>query len=124
LTLNRAPFPLVKEVLTEESTFIKIIVKVQVGQGNNAQWEKCTVKIRKIDHLDKELMMNSIIEFEDTCAAGHLNLSTGEKLYSRFRELLGEVPRRLGQRPSGQGQFSCWVPQNPQLVHLLPLQQH
>jgi hypothetical protein len=93
LTLNRAPFPLVKEVLMEESTFIEISVKVQVGQGNNAQWEKCTAKIRKIDHLDKELMMNSIIEFEDACAVGRLNLSTGEKLYPRFRELLGEVFR-------------------------------
>jgi hypothetical protein len=30
LTLNRAPFPLIKEVLTEESTFVEIIVKVQV----------------------------------------------------------------------------------------------
>jgi hypothetical protein len=38
-------------------------------------------------------MMNSIIEFEDTCAAGRLNLSTGEKIYSRFLELLGEVFR-------------------------------
>jgi hypothetical protein len=38
-------------------------------------------------------MMNSIIEFEDACAAGRLNLSTGEKLYWRFRELLGEVFR-------------------------------
>jgi hypothetical protein len=92
LTLNRAPFPLVKEVLMEESTFVEISTKVQVGgQGNNAQWEKRTVKIRKIDHLDKELMMNSIIEFEDACAPGRLNLSTGEKLYPRFRELLGEV---------------------------------
>jgi hypothetical protein len=36
-------------------------------------------------------MMNSIIEFKDACAAGRLNLSTGEKIYSRFRELLGEV---------------------------------
>jgi hypothetical protein len=49
------------------------------------------VKIRKIDHLNKELMMNSIIEFEDACAAGRLNLSTGEKIYPRFWELLGEV---------------------------------
>jgi hypothetical protein len=66
LTFNQAPFPLVKEVLTEESTFVKISTKVQVGgQGNNIQWEKCTTKIRKIDHLNKELMMNSIIEFED-----------------------------------------------------------
>jgi hypothetical protein len=94
LTLNRAPFPLVKEVLTEESTFVEISIKVQVGgQGNNIQWEKRTTKIRKINHLNKELMMNSIIEFEDTCAAGRLNLSTGEKIYSRFRELLGEVFR-------------------------------
>jgi hypothetical protein len=92
LTLNRAPFPLIKEVLMEESTFIEISIKVQVGgQGNNIQWEKRTVKIRKINHLNKELMMNSIIEFEDACAAGRLNLSTGEKIYSRFRELLGEV---------------------------------
>jgi hypothetical protein len=36
-------------------------------------------------------MMNSIIEFEDACAAGCLNLSNGEKIYSRFRDLLGEV---------------------------------
>jgi hypothetical protein len=36
-------------------------------------------------------MMNSIIKFEDTCAAGRLNLSNGEKIYSRFQELLGEV---------------------------------
>jgi hypothetical protein len=122
LTLNRAPFPLIKEVLMEELTFIEISVKVQVGQGNNAQWEKRTAKIRKIDHLDKELMMNIIIEFEDACTAGCLNLSTGEKLYPRFREL--RVPRRLGQRPSGQGQFGCWVPQNPQQVHLRLLQQH
>jgi hypothetical protein len=94
LTLNRAPFPLVKEVLMEESTFVEISTKVRQvvgGQGNNIQWEKRTAKIRKIDHLNKELMMNSIIEFEDTCAAGCLNLSTGEKIYSRFRELLGEV---------------------------------
>jgi hypothetical protein len=47
----------------EESTFIEISVKVQVSQGNNAQWEKRTAKIRKINHLDKALMMNSIIEF-------------------------------------------------------------
>jgi hypothetical protein len=88
LTLNRAPFPLVKEVLTEESSFVEISMKVQVGgQGNNIQWEKRTRKIRKIDHLNKELMMNSIIEFEDACAAGRLNLSNGEKIYSRFREL-------------------------------------
>jgi hypothetical protein len=93
LTLNRAPFPLVKEVLMEESTFIEISTKVQVGQGNNIQWEKHTAKIRKINHLNKELMMNSIIEFEDACAAGCLNLSTGEKIYPRFRELLGEVFR-------------------------------
>jgi hypothetical protein len=94
LTLKWAPFPLVKEVLTEESTFIEINVKVQVGgQGNNLQWEKRTVKIRKIDHLNKELMMNSIIEFKDTCAAGCLNLSTGDKIYPRFRELLGQVFR-------------------------------
>jgi hypothetical protein len=93
-TLKRAPFPLVKEVLTEESAFVEIIIKVQVGgQGNNIQWEKRTTKIRKIDHLNKELMMNSIIEFEDACAAGRLNLSTGEKIYSRFWELLGEVFR-------------------------------
>jgi hypothetical protein len=92
LTLNREPFPLVKEVLMEESTFVEISIKVQVGgQGNNIQWEKHTTKIRKIDHLNKELMMNSIIEFEDTCAAGCLNLSNGDKIYSRFRELLGEV---------------------------------
>jgi hypothetical protein len=39
----------------------------------------------------KEVMMNSIIEFEDACAAGRLNLSNEEKIYSRFRELLGEV---------------------------------
>jgi hypothetical protein len=39
-------------------------------------------------------MMNSIIEFEEACcAAGCLNLSNGEKIYSRFRELLGEVFR-------------------------------
>jgi hypothetical protein len=94
LTLNRAPFPLVKEVLTEESTFVEISTKVQVGgQGNNVQWEKRTTKIRKIDRLNKELMMNSIIEFEDACAAGCLNLSNGEKIYSRFWELLGEVFR-------------------------------
>jgi hypothetical protein len=94
LTLNRAPFPLIKEVLTEESTFVEISTKVQVGgQGNNIQCEKRTTKIRKIDHLNKELMMNSIIEFEDACAAGRLNLSNGEKIYSRFRELLGEVFR-------------------------------
>jgi hypothetical protein len=94
LTLNRAPFPLVKEVLTEESMFIEISTKVQVGgQGNNIQWEKHTAKIRKINHLNKELMMNSIIEFEDACAAGRLNLSNGEKIYSRFWELLGEVFR-------------------------------
>jgi hypothetical protein len=92
LTLNWAPFPLVKEVLTEESTFVDISIKVPVGgQGNNIQWEKHTAKICKINHLNKELMMNSIIEFEDACAAGCLNLSTGEKIYSRFRELLGEV---------------------------------
>jgi hypothetical protein len=92
LTLNREPFPLVKEVLTEESTFVEISTKVQVGgQGNNIQWGKHTVKVRKIDHLNKELMMNSIIEFKDACAAGHLNLSTGEKIYPRFPELLGEV---------------------------------
>jgi hypothetical protein len=36
-------------------------------------------------------MMNSIIEFKDTCAAGCLNLSNGEKIDSRFWELLGEV---------------------------------
>jgi hypothetical protein len=94
LTLNRAPFPLIKEVLTEESTFVEINTKVQVGgHGNNIQWEKRTVKICKIDHLNKELMMNSIIEFKDACAAGRLNLSNGEKIYSRFRELLGEVFR-------------------------------
>jgi hypothetical protein len=70
LTLNWAPFPLVKEVLTEESMFVKISTKVQVGgQGNNIQWEKRTAKIRKIDHLSKELMLNSMIEFEDACAA-------------------------------------------------------
>jgi hypothetical protein len=93
LTLKpRAPFPLVKEGLMEESTFVEISTKVQVGgQGNNIQWEKRTTKIRKIDHLNKELMMNSIIEFEDACTAGCLNLSNGEKIYSRFRELLGEV---------------------------------
>jgi hypothetical protein len=40
LTLNRAPFPLIKEVLMEESMFVKISTKVQVGgQGNNIQWE-------------------------------------------------------------------------------------
>jgi hypothetical protein len=94
LTLNRAPFPLVKEVLMEESTFVEISTKVLVGsQGNNIQWETCTVKIQKINHLNKKLMMNSIIEFKDTCAAGCLNLSNGEKIYSRFRELLGEVFR-------------------------------
>jgi hypothetical protein len=94
LTLNRAPFLLIKEVLTEESTFIEISIKVQVGgQGNNIQWEKRTAKIRKINHLNKELMMNSIIEFKDACAAGRLNLSTGEKISSRFWELLGEVFR-------------------------------
>jgi hypothetical protein len=94
LTLNRAPFPLIKEVLMEESTFVEISTKVQVGgQGNNIQWEKRTAKIRKIGHLNKELMMNSIIEFKDACAAGCLNLSNGEKVYSRFRELLGEVFR-------------------------------
>jgi hypothetical protein len=38
-------------------------------------------------------MMNSIIEFKDACAAGCLNLSNGEKIYSRFQELLGEVFR-------------------------------
>jgi hypothetical protein len=92
LTLNQAPFPLVKEVLTEESTFVEISIKIQVGsQGNNIQWEKHTMKIRKINHLNKELMMNSIIEFEDACPAGRLNLSNGEKIYSRFGELLGEV---------------------------------
>jgi hypothetical protein len=92
LTLNRAPFPLIKEVLTEESTFVEISTKVQVGgQGNNIQWEKRTAKIRKINHLNKELMINSIIEFVDACTAGCLNLSNGEKIYSRFRELLGEV---------------------------------
>jgi hypothetical protein len=92
LTLNRAPFPLIKEVLMEESTFVEISTKVQIGgQGNNIQWEKRTVKICKIDHLNKELMMNSIIELKDACTAGRLNLSTGEKLYPRFRELLGEV---------------------------------
>jgi hypothetical protein len=52
-----------------------------------------TVKIRKINHLNKELMMNSIIEFKDSCTAGCLNFSNGEKIYSRFRELLGEVFR-------------------------------
>jgi hypothetical protein len=94
LTLNWAPFPLVKEVLTEELMFVEISIKDQVGsQGNNIQWEKRTTKIHKIDHLNKELMMNSIIEFEDACAAGHLNLSTGEKIYSRLRELQGEVFR-------------------------------
>jgi hypothetical protein len=95
LTLNWAPFPLIKEVLTEESTFVEISTKVQVlgGQGNNIQWEKRTSKIRKIDHLNKELMMNSIIEFEDAYAAGRLNLSNGEKIYQGFRELLGEVFR-------------------------------
>jgi hypothetical protein len=94
LTLNRAPFPLIKDVLMEESTFVEISTKAQVGgQGNNIQWEKRTVKIRKINHLNNELMMNSIIEFEDACAAGRLNLSNGEKIYSRFRELLGEVFR-------------------------------
>jgi hypothetical protein len=94
LTLNWAPFPLVKEVLTEESTFVEISMKVQVGgQGNNIHWEKRTAKIRTINHLNKELMMNSIIEFEDACAAGCLNLSNGEKIYSRFRELLGELFR-------------------------------
>jgi hypothetical protein len=93
LTLNRAPFPLVREVLMEESTFVdEISTKVQVGgHGSNIQWEKRTAKIRKINHLNKELMMNSIIEFEDACTAGRLNLSNGEKLFSRFRELLGEV---------------------------------
>jgi hypothetical protein len=85
LTLNWAPFPLVKEVLMEESMFVEISTKVQVGgQGNNIQWEKRTAKIRKINHLNKELMMNSIIEFQDACAAGCLNLSNGEKIYSRF----------------------------------------
>jgi hypothetical protein len=94
LTLNRAPFTLVKEVLMEESMFVEISTKVQVGgQGNNIQLEKHTAKIHKIDHLDKELMMSIIIEFEDACTAGCLNLSTGEKLYPRFRELLGEVFR-------------------------------
>jgi hypothetical protein len=94
LTLNRAPFPLIKEVLMEESTVVEISTKVEVGgQGNNIQWEKRTVKIRKINHLNKELMMNSIIEFEDACAAERLNLSNGETIYSRFRELLGEVFR-------------------------------
>jgi hypothetical protein len=94
LTLNRAPFPLVKEVLMEESKFVEISTKVQVGsQGSNIQWEKRTTKIRKINHLNKELMMNSIIEFKDACTAGRLNLSNGEKIYSRFRELLGEVFR-------------------------------
>jgi hypothetical protein len=92
LTLNGAPFPLIKEVLTEESTFVEISTKVQVGgQGSNIQWEKRTTKIRKINHLNKELMMNSIIEFKD--AEGRLNLSNGEKIYSRFWELLGEVFR-------------------------------
>jgi hypothetical protein len=40
--------PLIKEVLTEESTFVEISTKVQVGgQGtNNIQWEKRTAKIR------------------------------------------------------------------------------
>jgi hypothetical protein len=91
LALNRAPYPLIKEVLTEESMFVEISTKVQVGgQGNNIQWEKHTTKICKIDHLNKELMMNRIIEFEDACAAGCLNLSNGEKIYSRFRELLGD----------------------------------
>jgi hypothetical protein len=94
MSLNRVPFPLVKEVLMEELTFVKISTKVQVsGQGNNIQWEKRTAKICKINHLNKELMMNSIIKFEDACAAGCLNLSNGEKIYSRFRELLGEVFR-------------------------------
>jgi hypothetical protein len=110
LTLNRAPFPLVKEVLTEESTFIEISVKVQVGQGNNAQWEKRTTKIRKIDHLDKELMMNSIIEFEDACAAGRLNLSTGEKLYPRLRELLGEEFRAdWDNAHQGKANLVAWL---------------
>jgi hypothetical protein len=92
LTLNWAPFRLIKEVLTEESTFVEISMMVQVGgQGNNIQWEKHTAKIHKIDHLNKELMMNSIIKFKDACAAGCLNLSNGEKIYPRFQELLGEV---------------------------------
>jgi hypothetical protein len=35
----------------EESKFVEISIKVQVnGQGNNVQWQKRTVKIRKIDH--------------------------------------------------------------------------
>jgi hypothetical protein len=94
LTLNWAPFPLIKEVLMEESMFVESSTKVQVGgQGNNIQWEKRTAKICKIDNLNKELMMNSIIEFENACAAGCLNLSNGEKIYSRFRDLLGEVFR-------------------------------
>jgi hypothetical protein len=32
-------------------------------------------------------------EQSDACTAGHLNLSTGEKIHSRFWELLGEVFR-------------------------------
>jgi hypothetical protein len=94
LTLTRQPLPLIKEVLTEESKFVEFSAKVKIGgAGANAQWEKRTTKILNINHLNKELMMNSIIKFEDTCVPGRLNLSTGEKIYSRFRELLGEVFR-------------------------------
>jgi hypothetical protein len=116
LTLNRAAFPLIKEVLIEESTFVEISTKVQFGgQGNNIQWEKRTVKIHKIDHLNKELMMNSIIELEDACEARTSQPQHwGEDLLKIPGTSGRSVPRRLGQRPSGQGQFGCWVPQNPQ----------
>jgi hypothetical protein len=97
LTLNWAPFPLVKEVLTEESTFAKISTKVQVGgQGNNIQWEKRTMKIRKIDHLNKELMSRMPQPQQ-----------WGEDLLKIPGTSGRSVPCRLGQRPSGQGQFGC-----------------
>jgi hypothetical protein len=67
------------------------------SSGRRSRYEPPVGKAYRKDPQDQPSQQGTDDEqhhqFEDACAAGRLNLSNGEKIYSRFRELLGEVFR-------------------------------
>jgi len=89
-TLDAVAFPLIPRIPRADYTPVEMYHKVDIGTVANPEHEKRKVDLFHLKILDKELIVDVILEFQEACAPTSLSLTTAPLRFTKFHELLDD----------------------------------
>jgi len=85
--------PIVRNIDPDDYKRVKLEEEVNVGTEDAPRFVKRKAEVFKADRKDIELLIRTIIEFDDVAGPARLNIDSGEKKFAQFRLCLDTTLR-------------------------------